>query len=129
MRLLDAPAFGKPTTVVWRKRRLRWPEPACPFGAFVEQDEVVARPRGLLTVRACRWAIAELGGEHASVRGLGRRLGASWRTVWISIQPLLRAVAADESRFGGVTILGVDEHVCDHVSTKPIADSGRVRRS
>ncbi|MBR7743800.1 ISL3 family transposase [Phycicoccus sp. BSK3Z-2] len=125
VRLVDAPAFGRPTTVVWRKRRWRCPEPACPVGVFSEQDERVARPRALLTVRACRWAIAELGGEHASVQGLARRLGTTWRTVWTSIEPILATAAADESRFEDVTILGVDEHVWHHVSTKPIEDGGR----
>jgi transposase len=123
--LVDAPAFGKPTRLVWRKRRWVCPEPACPVGAFVEQDEDIARPRGLLTVRACRWAIAELRREQASVQGLARRLGTTWRTVWTSIQPLLAAAAADESRFDGVVILGVDEHVWHHVSTKPIQAGGR----
>ena len=52
--LVDAPVFGKPTTLVWRKRRWMCPERACPVGVFTEQDETVARPRGLLTVRACR---------------------------------------------------------------------------
>lgn len=50
VRLVDAPAFGKPTTVVWRKRRWRCREPRCLVGAFDEQDEAIARPRGLLTV-------------------------------------------------------------------------------
>ena len=39
--------------------------------------------------------------------------------------PLLEQMAADESRFDGVTALGVDEHVWHHVSTKPIEDGGR----
>ena len=52
--LVDAPAFGRPTRVVWRKRRWTCLEAACPVGVFTEQDERVARPRGLLTVRACR---------------------------------------------------------------------------
>ncbi len=34
-------------------------------------------------------------------------------------------MAADETRFDGVTTLGVDEHVWHHVSTKPIEDGGR----
>jgi len=34
-------------------------------------------------------------------------------------------MADDESRFAGVTRLGVDEHVWHHVSTMPIADGGR----
>jgi transposase len=32
---------------------------------------------------------------------------------------------ADPARFEGVAILGVDEHVWHHVSTKPIEDGGR----
>ncbi len=125
VRLVDAPAFGMPATLLWRKRRWVCPEPACPVGVFTEQDETVARPRGLLTVRACRWAISELRREHASVQGLARRLGTTWRTVWTSIRPLLAAADADPARFEGVTILGVDEHLWHHVSTKPIEEGGR----
>ena len=123
--LVDAPAFGRPTRVVWRKRRWVCLEAACPVGVFTEQDERVARPRGLLTVRACRWAIAELRREQASVQGLARRLGTTWRTVWDSIRPLLQAADADPTRFDGVSILGVDEHVWHHVSTKPVEAGGR----
>jgi transposase len=36
--------------------------------------------------------------------------------VWESIKPLLAAAAADESRFAGVTTLGVDEHIWHHVN-------------
>src|SRR5665811_2089766 len=42
-----------------------------------------------------------------------------------SIRPLLEAADADQSRFTGVSILGVDEHVWHHVSTKPIGAGGR----
>ncbi len=59
------------------------------------------------------------------MNGIRRQLGTGWRTVWESIQPLLQRAADEESRFEGVTILGVDEHVWHHVSTKPIADGGR----
>jgi hypothetical protein len=34
-------------------------------------------------------------------------------------------MADDETRFAGVTRLGVDEHVWHHVSELPIADGGR----
>ena len=125
VRLVDAPAFGKPTALVWRKRRWVCPDRECPVGVFTEQDETVARPRGLLTVRACRWAINELRREHASVQGLARRLGTTWRTVWTSIRPILATADADPARFDGVSILGVDEHVWHHVSTQPVEDGGR----
>jgi len=125
VRLVDAPMFGKPATVVWRKRRWRLPEPACPVGVCDEQDETIARPRGLLTVRACWWAIGKLRREHASVQGLARRLGTTWRTVWTSIKPLLQSADQDPDRFAGVTRLGVDEHTWHHVSTYPVEAGGR----
>ena len=91
----------------------------------MEQDERIASPRAVLTTRACRWAIEQIRREHASVNGIRRQLGTGWRTVWESIRPLLQAADADPSRFVGVAILGVDEHVWHHVSTKPIEDGGR----
>lgn len=63
--------------------------------------------------------------EDASIQGLVRQLGTTWRTVWLAIQPLLEAMAADLARFDGVTDLGVDEHIWHHVSTKPPEDGGR----
>jgi transposase len=125
VRLVDAPWAGRPVSIVWCKRRWVCPEQACPTRSFVEQAEHVARPRGLLTVRACRWAIEQIRREHASVAGLARQLGTTWNTVWTSIEPLLEAGVADPSRFEGVSTLGVDEHVWHHVSTKPIEDGGR----
>ena len=109
--LIDAPCFGRPVRVVWWKRTWWCPEPACPVGVFTEQDEQIARPRGLLTTRACWWAVRQLRREHASVLGLARQLGTTWKTVWRSIRPLLEVMDADPSRFDGVEILGVDEHI------------------
>ena len=123
--MIDTPSAGRPVRIVWLKRRWVCPEPSCPVVSFVEQDERVAAPRASLTVRACRWAIQQLRREHASVNGIRRQLGCGWRTVWEAIAPLLTAAAADESRFVGVTHLGVDEHVWHHVSTKPIEQGGR----
>jgi transposase len=123
--LIDVPCFGRPVRLVWRKRTWRCAEPACPAGAFTEQHDGLAKPRALLTSRACWWAIGQLRREHASVAGIARQLGTTWRTVWRSIQPLLEAMASDGTRFENVTSLGVDEHVWHHVSTKPIEDGGR----
>jgi len=129
VRLVDAPAMGRPVRIRWRKRRWICSEPACPVGSFVEQDEQVAAPRAKLTVRACRWAIEQIRREHASVNGVRRQLGTGWRTVWESILPLLEAADQNASRVDGVAILGVDEHVWHHVSIKPVEDGGRARRS
>ncbi len=123
--LVDGPSMGRPVRIRWRKRRWVCPDPDCAVGTFVEQDERVAAPRSSLTTRACRWAIEQIRREHASVNGIRRQLGIGWRTVWESIRPLLTAADADASRFDGVTILGVDEHVWHHVSTKPVEHGGR----
>ncbi|MGL5827472.1 MAG: ISL3 family transposase [Nocardioides sp.] len=123
--LVDAPSFGRPVRVVWRKRRWLCPEPACATVSFVEQDERVAAPRARLTARACRWAIEQIRREHGSVNGVRRQLGTSWSAVWDSIRPILAAAAADPSRFEGVVMLGVDEHIWHHVSTKPVEAGGR----
>ncbi|MBC9955552.1 ISL3 family transposase [Yimella sp. cx-51] len=123
--LIDAPSFGRPVRIRWRKRTWSCPEPACPIGVFTEQDEQVAAPRALLTARACWWAITQLRREHASIAGLARQLGTTWRTVWRAVKPLLAAMAADEDRFAGVSDLGVDEHIWHHVSTRPVEDGGR----
>jgi transposase len=125
IRLIDTPCFGRPVELTWRKRTWRCAEPECSGGVLTEQDDAVARPRALLSTRACWWAIGQIRREHASVLGLARQLGTTWRTVWRAIEPLLEQMAADESRFDGVNALGVDEHVWHHVSTKPIEDGGR----
>lgn len=114
--LVDAPSFGRPVRLRWRKHRWICPEPMCLVGSFVEQDGAVALPGRLLTTRAIRWAIGQLRGEQASIEGLSRQLGTSWKTLWRAIQPVLEAAAQDETRFEGVSSLGVDEHIWHHVS-------------
>ena len=111
--------------LVWRKRTWRCGEQRCAARSFTEQHDDLAGRRALLTRRTCWWAINQLRREGASVAGLARQLGTTWRTVWSSIKPLLEAMAADPTRFADVTSLGVDEHIWHHVSTKPIADGGR----
>ncbi len=116
VRLVDAPCFGAPVELRWRKRTWECREPGCPVGVFTEQDESIAKPRAMLTARACRWAVHQIRREHGSVSGVARQLGTAWKTVWASIKPILVAAADDESRFAGVTTLGVDEHIWHHVS-------------
>ena len=83
---------------------------------FTEQDDLVAKPRAMLTTRACRWVVEQVRREHASIAGLAGQLATTWRTVWASIAPILKRAAADEARFAGVTTLGVDEHLVRHVA-------------
>ncbi|WP_363326175.1 transposase, partial [uncultured Pseudokineococcus sp.] len=116
--LVDVPAFGRPVQLVWRKRTWTCGEPACSTWSFTEVDEEVALARAKVSTRARWWAIGQLRREHASVAGLARQLGVSWRTLWSSVAPLLAVLAADETRYEDVAALGVDEHVWHHVSVK-----------
>ena len=123
--LVDTPCFGRPVKVVWLKRTWRCADLDCGAKGFTEQHPEVAGRRARLTVRACWWAIRQMRREHASVFGLARQLGVSWKTLWRAMRERLEAMAADESRFEGVERLGVDEHVWHHVSTLPISEGGR----
>jgi len=112
-RLHDIPAFGAPVEVVWRQRRYRCVEPACPRRGFTE-DHLLAVPRAKLTVRAAWWAISCIQRDTASVASVARRLGVDWHTVWAAITPLLAELADDPNRLAGVDTVGVDEHVWHH---------------
>ena len=129
VRLVDAPSFGRTVRIVWRKRTWECEEASCEVGVFTEQHDQVARPKALLSTRACWWAVKQLRFEHASVLGLARQLGTTWPTLWRSIKPLLQQMTADPSRFDAVTSLGVDEHIWHHVDERkrgPKAFTGMV---
>lgn len=123
--LIDAPVGTAAVRVRWRKRRFRCGDDACPVRSFTEQNAAVAAPRAQLTARSISWAVGQMRRENASVQGIARQLGVSWKTVWRHVKPVLEKRAADESRFQGVRTLGVDEHLWHHVSTKPVEDGGR----
>jgi len=104
--------------VVWRQRVWRCGEQECERKTFTEQLPGLVARRGSITNRAIGWAIGQLRREHATIAGLARQLGTSWKTVWRAVEPELVTLAADESRFDGVTTLGVDEHIWHHVDPR-----------
>ena len=112
--MLDAPWAGRPVRIRWRKRRWICLEDVCAAVSFVEQDPRVCAPRGLLTTRAIRWAIGQLRREGATIQSLARQLGTTWNTLWTQVQPVLTQAAGDPSRFEGVQVLDVDEHIWHH---------------
>ncbi|PXY32863.1 transposase [Prauserella coralliicola] len=115
--LHDVPAATR-VRIVWRQRVWRCGDADCPRKTFVEQVPGLVAPRGSITTRAIAWAIGQLRREHATIAGLARQLGTSWKTVWRAVEPELAKLAADETRFDGVTTLGVDEHVWHHVDPR-----------
>ncbi|KAB1653453.1 transposase family protein, partial [Pseudoclavibacter chungangensis] len=77
--LHDVPGTTR-VRIVWRQRVWRCGEEDCVRKTFVEQlPDLVAR-RGSITQRAVAWAIGQLRREHATVHGLARQLGTSWKT-------------------------------------------------
>ena len=53
----------------------------CARKTFMEQLPALVARRGSITKRAVSWAIGQLRREHATVHGLARQLGTSWKTV------------------------------------------------
>ena len=60
VRLVDLPMFGRPTRLVWAKRRWRCPDSGCATGSFTEQAERIAPEGAILTSRAEQWATEQL---------------------------------------------------------------------
>jgi transposase len=115
--LHDVPGVTR-VRVIWRQRVWRCVQDGCARKTFVEQLPSLVAARGSITQRAIWWAIGQLRREHATIEGIRRQLGTSWKTVWRAIEPELRRLAGDESRFRNVTSLGVDEHVWHHVDPR-----------
>jgi transposase len=106
----DAPCFGMPTRVRWRKRVWRCAEAACPTGTFSERHDLAA-PRAKLTTRAIGWATDALEHDDTTVSALARHLGVDWHTCWDAVESEAARRLADPARLDGVATLGVDEHI------------------
>ena len=115
--LHDVPGTTR-VRIVWRQRVWLCDDEDCARKTFMEQLPALVARRGSITKRAVSWAIGQLRREHATVHGLARQLGTSWKTVWRAIEPELVKLAADETRFENVTTLGVDEHIWHHVDPR-----------
>jgi len=115
--LHDVPGVTR-VRIVWRQRVWRCDEVGCVRRTVVEQLPGLVARRGSITTRAVGWAIGQLRREHATVHGIARQLGTSWKTVWRAVEPELVKLAEDESRFENVTTLGVDEHIWHHTDPR-----------
>ncbi len=106
----DAPCFGVPTRVRWRKRVWRCPAPQCPRRTFSEEHPVLAS-RAKLTARAIGWATDALAEDDTTVSAVARHLGVDWHTCWDAVEVEAQRRLADPTRLNGVRTIGVDEHV------------------
>jgi len=107
--LVDLPAFGRATRLVWRKRRWRCPSPACARGSWTETASAIAAPRLRLTDRAGRWVTLQVGCHGRTVSEVAQDLGCDWHTVNDAVIAYGARLVDDPARIGRVTALGLDE--------------------
>jgi len=113
-RLADAPCFGTPVQLIWRKRRWRCREPRCPTGVWSEEHPALLA-RAKLTARAVAWAIQTLRWDDSTVSALARQLGVDWHTLMDVIRTRAHQDLDDDparaARLAGMDTVGVDEHI------------------
>jgi transposase len=107
---LGEPAsFGRPVTLVWRKRRWRCPEAACPVGSWTATNPRVAAPRCGLTRRAGLWACHQVGYHARPESKVAEELRCSWAAAMSAVTVDGTPLVDDPDRIDGVALSGVDE--------------------
>ena len=107
--LVDLPAFGRPTELVWCKRRWSCPDADCNVKSWTEQAPAIAAVRAGMTDRAGRWVCAQVGREGRTVAEVARELDTDWHTVMDAVIAYGTPLIDDSARIGTVTALGLDE--------------------
>jgi transposase len=110
--LAHEPLGWRPTTLLVTVRRYR----CSGCGHVWRQDtSQAAEPRGKLSRRGLRWALEAIVVGHLTVARVAEALGVSWNTANDAVLAEgKRRLIDDPSRFDGVTVIGVDEHVWRH---------------
>jgi len=111
-RLAHEPLGWRPTTLVVRVRRYR----CTGCGHVWRQDTSrAAEPRAKLSRRGLAWALEGIVVGHLTVARVAEGLGVAWNTANDAVLAEGRRVLIeDPTRFDGVKVLGVDEHVWRH---------------
>ena len=111
-RLAHEPLGWRPTTLVVTVRRYR----CSGCGHVWRQDTTkAAAPRAKLSRAGLRWALEGIVCGHLSVARVAEGLGVAWNTANDAVLAEGRRVLInDATRFEGVAVIGVDEHVWRH---------------
>ncbi len=107
--LVDLPCFGRPTRLLWHKRRWRCPDRDCPNGSWTEEDARIGAARLAMTDRAGRWITEQVGRCARSVNEVAKELGCDWHTVNDAVLAYGEALVDQPDRFDTVSALGLDE--------------------
>lgn len=111
-RLAHEPFGHRPTTLHIRLRRYKCLE----CGHVWRHDTAAAAPaRAKISRTGLAWALRALVVDHATVSVIAKKLAVSWHTANDAILAEGHRVLIDDpTRFDGVTVIGVDEHVWRH---------------
>lgn len=104
----DLTISGRPTVLVWAKRRWRCPDPDCSTSTWSERCELIAA-RAVLTERARKRLADMVNIEGHSIAAAGAEFGVGWHTANQAVAAHTDPVIDDPARFEGVTAIGVDE--------------------
>jgi transposase len=126
--LVDLPCFGRPTRLVWRKRRWRCPNADCGVGSWTEQDPRIAAPRQVMTNRAVRWVTEQVGRRGRTVNEIAIELNCDWHTVNDTVIAYGTPLVEHPDRIGQPTALG-STRSCSSASDRGAASIGRRRSS
>ena len=110
--LAHEPLGWRPTTLLVTVRRYR----CTGCGHVWRQDtKRAAQPRAKLSRRGLRWALEAIVVQHLTVARVAEGLGVAWNTANDAVLAEGKRVLIDDpTRFDGVAVLGVDEHVWRH---------------
>jgi transposase len=129
----DLPISGRPTVLMWSKRRWRCPDPDCGVNTWSETTEAIAA-RAVLTERARRRLAEMVNVDGDSIAGAAGEFGVGWHTANQAVAEYTDPHIDDPDRLEGVTAIGVDEKrflnaTVDHrtVYTTQIVDLDRHR--
>jgi transposase len=109
VRLVDLPAFGRPTELCWRKYRWRCLNSDCETGSWTEHVPSIGWPRLAMTDRAGRWVTRQIGQAGRAMSDVANELGCDWHTINNTIHAFGTPLLDDPERIGEVTALGLDE--------------------
>ena len=92
--------------LVWCMRVWRCPEVACEIGSWSETSSVI-RPRAVLTERARREAVRQVGEDGVSVAAAARSLGVGWSTIMDAVREFGEPLVEEQlGSLAGVRSLG-----------------------
>jgi transposase len=110
VRQRDLPMGGRPTVLIWRKRRWRCPAQTCARRTWTETRSALPSRRVLTGRAAAEVATLIAASTGTSVAAVAARFGVAWGTAWgVFGQRASAAVDAAHRRLLAPRALGVDE--------------------